>query len=163
MTKRTGLGLPTLREETYLGYISQLNGLGDMDRVRHFLQERFDTIRGIDPLYAKFITDTSAMYSYDDKDVAWAEFIAGREMLSREGELPLLDERKFKERWDATMKRAVAILNVGVNMDLISVDNPIYWHFIMNSTGYFPQGQRVNVMSDLSSGYMFLADNTKRS
>jgi hypothetical protein len=176
MIKKTRLGLPTLREETYTDYVAQLDGFGSAQAVQDFFLERFSEIKRTDPLYAKFIIDTSAMYPNEDRDIAWAELIAGRELLSREGELPLLDEEKFRKRWDATMNRSVVFLNIGHNMNIIKADNPVFWNFIMNSTNYFPPtpnqerglmpnpegyNPKMFIMSDLSSGYMFLADNTR--
>jgi|GEM_PF-4794025 len=111
----------------------------------------------------RFIGDTSAMYTGDDAAVARAQLIAGYELLRREGDLPKLDEAKYKARWDATMKRRFVQVNVGVNMDIILSDNPYYWAFIMDSQQFFAEPQRMDVLSDLSSGYMFLADNVIRT
>ncbi len=147
-----------MTETTYEEYRNQASKLRDADNARVFYGGLHSKILEADPLYAKFIDDTAAMYQPEDKNVAWAELIGGYELLAREGKLPKLDKAKFKEMWDAIMNRAVAILNVGVNLDLISADNPVYLKFIIDSTGYFPQEQRVNVMSDLSCGYMFLIE-----
>ncbi len=157
------IGLPLLRESTYREFMSQLSSL-ESDKARDFFSGLYETILLSDQLYAKFIRDTSSLYPEDDKGVAWAELVAGYTLLSKEGELPkLLDDDKFKSRWDATMNRSLCIMNVGANMDIIRADNPIFWETIMNSTRYFMgRDERMAIMSDLSSGYMFLADNVRR-
>ncbi|MBI5804073.1 hypothetical protein HY450_02420 [Candidatus Pacearchaeota archaeon] len=152
----TKLGLPLLREETYAGYIKKLDQLKSPERAKDFFEEALSEIRKHDSLKARFIEGASAMYPVNDRDVALAEITSGFLLLGLEGKLPKLDEKKFKEQWDVTMNRAVAILNVGANMDIIFEDNPVYGRFIMKSTQYFPREEGMNVMSDHSCGYMFL-------
>ena len=160
MTTLTKYGMPELREETYHDYSNELRAFKTLDQIQDHFLERFSEIKKKDSLYAKFITDTSGMYPEKVKTFAWAGLITGYELLSKEGELPILNEEKFKKRWDGTMNRAVVMMNIGMNMDAVKWDNPIYWGFIMQSGGCVPEDQRMNILSDLSSGYMFLVDNS---
>lgn len=159
--QKTQLGLPYLNEITYKEYRNEVGRLRNPNEARIFYEGLLSKIKCADSLYAKFIDDAVAIYPNEDKDVAWAELIGGYELLAKEGKLSKLEEDRFKRQWEATMNRTVAILNVGANMDLILADNPVYWQFIMDSTGYFPQEQRVNIMSDLSCGYMFLVNSLR--
>lgn len=158
MPQKSKLGLPLLTEQTYLEYRRQTSEMKGYEEAFPFFQRLMSMIRETDPLYAKFIDDAAAMYPVADRRVAWAELIGSYELLRKEGPLPRLNREKFEEQWRATMSRneVIVALNVGANMDLILDDNPVYWQFIMDSTGYFPAEQRMNVMSDLSCGYMFL-------
>lgn len=162
MTQRTRLGLPVLGEKTYNDYVEKTRGFGNYEEGMRFLNGLFADIKERDPLYAQFIQDTKVMYPLLDRDIAFADLIAGHELLIREGELPLLNSTKFRSRWDATMHRDFSQINVGNNIGIIDQDNPVFGRFIRNSAMYFPQEQRMNISSDLSSGYMFLVDNAER-
>ena len=159
---RSKLGLPVLREKTYLDYRNRIFNFDSRDKAMEFFNEAFFRIKNADPLRARFVRDTSQMYPSNDRDVAYAELITGFELLALEGELPKLDEKKFEKQWEATMNRSVVVLNVGAYMDVILADNPIYWQFIMDSTQFFLNEQRMNIMSDHSCGYMFLAHNRRK-
>jgi hypothetical protein len=159
----TRLGLPMLREETYRGFMEEARRTRSYEESLKFLEALFNKIAEKDPLYTQFIKGTVDLWPEGIKEIACAELITGYELLAREGELPKLDPEKFERRWNATMNRAVAVLNAGHNLSIIEVDNPVYFDFIMNSQTAFPDFiQRTHLLSDLSSGYMFLADSVQR-
>lgn len=168
---RSHLGLPLLTEEAYLMYWRRLGDLRTEEDVARYFDRIIGIIQEEDPLYFKFIEGASQMYPGPiGINLSRRDLALGYQLLSSAGDLPKLGQEKFDKRWTATMNRVVAMLNVGCNMDIIRDDNPLYWGFIMDTARCYPASGRIFVagpnmfiMSDLSCGYMFLADNVKSS
>jgi hypothetical protein len=158
----TMLGLPVLSENIYSDFRDEVRDLKSSDEAQEFYSNLCSKIQEQDQLYLKFIGDTKKMYSGEDIDVAWAQLVSGYELLRRSGELPKLKEERFEKRWKATMNRSVVMLNVSLNMDIISLDNPVFWKFITDSSAYFSGNRKMNILSDLSCGYMFLVDSKRK-
>ena len=170
MGEITHLGLPLLTEKTYIDYVEKLRKLQGPSDADSFFTSLFEEIT--DPLYRKFIEDAAATYPDEQgRDTARKDLMGGHHLLSQEGALSMLDQEKFDKRWEATMNRngLIITMNVGHNMDIIRADNPIFWQSIMDCAQCYPRNQdmfdpgpNMYIMSDLSSGYMFLADNVVR-
>ncbi len=162
-TRITKIGLPVLRQETYDSFMAQVKDIGTYEDQIKFLEELFKQISERDSLYALFIQGASNLYPQRIRDMACGDLILGYELLRMEGDLPLLDKEKFERRYNATMNRSLAILNVGHNMGIIERDNPVFARFIKESSVHYgDKPKMMEITSDLSSGYMFLADNVKR-
>ncbi len=169
----TPLGLPLLTDATVAELAQERARLRSAPDAILFLDGIMRKVREIDPLYAHFIDRTArTLYVKEDSETARGLLLESVELLRREGELPKLERTLFESRWNNTMNRALAVLNVGAQMDVLYSDNPNLWTFASDAQKYFPAtgnchpddkdraGPRSYILADISSLYMLMADNT---
>lgn len=160
MSAKTRLGLPLVRDTTYRACREAIRCLQTVEEVMRFYEALAARVTNADPLYVALADRTAQQYPPEDRGVIKAELLTGYDLLLGEGEVPKLRRDCVEKRWDATMasrNQMRFMLNLGVNMDRIDHDNPVYGTFIWGALRFFKEN-RDAVFSDLSCSYMFLAD-----
>lgn len=162
MGQKSRLGLPILTERTYQEYKARVQvARQNCEGIVRLLKELEQGVRH-DPLYEQLTRWSAARYPADYGESVRIELLTAHYLLSREGEIPILDQERFEARWYATMDPRLAVMNVGLNMDMIDRDNRVFGKFVRDSTIYFPDmPTKMLFSSDASSAYMFLVDSAE--